>query len=206
MKRQTEIVVIGGTACGPKAAARARRRDPHCKITIIEQAGNLSSATCGFPYYVSRVIEDKSSLVAREPDYFNNVLDIDVLINTRAVAIDRKNHKVGIKNLETGQESSVGYDKLVLATGSLPLIPEMAAKQLNGIFTMNRIEDAYNIHDLVSAGGTGKVVIVGAGLIGLEMAEAFVTQGLEVTIVEALDWALPTLLDFEIAAHVEKHL
>ncbi len=206
MKRQTEIVVIGGTACGPKAAARAQRCDPHCKITIIEQAGNLSSATCGFPYYVSRVIEDKSSLVAREPDYFKDVFDIDVLINTRAVAIDRKAHRVDILNLETGQESSVGYDKLVLATGSLPLIPELAGKQLNGIFTMNKIEDAYTIHNLISAGKTGKVVVVGAGLIGLEMTEAFVTQGLEVTVVEALDWVLPTLLDFEIAAHVEKHL
>ena len=94
MKRHNNIVVIGGNACGPKAAARARRCDPESKITIIEQGENLSTATCGLPYYISGVIEKESTMISRQPDYFRDVMDMKVLTRTRALAIDREAHKV----------------------------------------------------------------------------------------------------------------
>ncbi len=200
------IVIIGGIACGPKAAARARRCDPQAQITIIEQGENLSVATCGLPYYVSGVIDNQRDLVSRRPDFFREVMNIDVLTQTRALAIDRKAHRVEILSLKTNQVSTIEYDKLVLATGSIPSVPDLRGKDLGGVFTLSKIEEAHAIRNLVSPHEIKRAVIIGAGLIGLEMAEAFVSQGLEVTVVEALDWVLPTLLDFEVAAYVEKHL
>jgi len=203
---EKKIVIIGGTACGPKAAARARRCDPHAQITIVEQGENLSVATCGLPYYVSGVIDSQSDLIARGRDFFKGVMNIDVFTRTRALAIDRKTHRVEILNLGTNQASTIEYDKLVLATGSTPTVPDLKGKNLSGVFTLSRIEEAQAIRNLVSPREIKKAVIIGAGLIGLEMAEALVSQGLEVSVVEALDWVLPTLLDFEVAAYLEKHL
>jgi len=206
MKRHNNIVIIGGTACGPKAAARARRCDPEVRITLVEQGENLSTATCGLPYYVSGVIDRESDLIMRQRDFFREVMNMEVLTHTRALAIDRIAHQVSVLDLETNHISTIGYDKLVLATGSVPVVPDLHGIHLGGIFTLSRIEDASAIRKLISSSKMKRVVIIGAGLIGMEMAEAFVSQGLDVTVVEALDWVLPTLLDFEVAAYVEKHL
>lgn len=201
-----KIVIIGGTACGPKAAARARRCDQQAQITLVEQGENLSVATCGLPYYVSGVIDSRQELVTRGPDFFKGVMNIDVLTQTRALAIDHRAHRVEILNLGTNQTSTIEYDKLVLATGSTPTVPDLKGKNLSGVFTLSKIEEAHAIRSLVSPRRIKKAVIIGAGLIGLEMAEALVAQGIEVNVVEALDWVLPILLDFEVAAYVEKHL
>lgn len=206
MEKQNRIVIIGGTACGPKAAARARRCDTAAQITIIEQGENLSTATCGLPYYVSGMIESRSALVTRKPNFFREVMDIEVLTYTRALAIDCEARKVEIISLPTSQISNIEYDKLVLATGSLPVALDLEGKHLKGIFNLTRIEDADAISNLLSQHEIKKAVIVGAGLIGLEVAEAFVSKGLEVTIFEALDRVLPAFFDFELAAHIGKHL
>lgn len=198
-----KIVIIGGTACGPKAAARARRCDQQSRITIVEQEAELSVATCGLPYYVSGVIESRLQLVQRGPDFFKEVMDIKALTRTRAIAIDRKAHRVEILNLAKNRTSTIEYDKLVLATGSTPLSLDGKGK---GIFTLSRIEEAQAIRNLVSPRKINKAVIIGAGLIGLEMAEALVSQGVEVSVVEALGWLVPTLFDFEVAAYLAKHL
>jgi NADPH-dependent 2,4-dienoyl-CoA reductase/sulfur reductase-like enzyme/rhodanese-related sulfurtransferase len=206
MSKQNRIVVIGGTACGPKAAARARRCDPSAKITIIEQKDNLSSATCGLPYFVANVIKKESDLVARQADYFRDVMDMEVLTGTRALAVHPKAHTVEILNQKTDRCSAIEYDNLVIATGATPVMPNWEGKDLKGIFTLSNIPDATAIRDYLSSLDKKEVIIVGAGLIGLEMAEAFTTRGLKVTVIEALGWPLPALLDEEIAAHVEKHL
>jgi NADPH-dependent 2,4-dienoyl-CoA reductase/sulfur reductase-like enzyme/rhodanese-related sulfurtransferase len=201
-----KIVIIGGTACGPKATARARRCDQQAEITLIEQQAELSVATCGLPYYVSGVVESRLELVQRGPDFFKEVLDVEVLTRTRAVAIDRKAKRVEILNLAKNRTSTIEYDKLVLATGSAPTMPDWPGKELKGIFTLSKIEEAQAIRQMVSPRKVDKAVIIGAGLIGLEMAEALVSQGLEVTVVEALDRVLPTLLDFEVSTYLDKHL
>jgi NADPH-dependent 2,4-dienoyl-CoA reductase/sulfur reductase-like enzyme/rhodanese-related sulfurtransferase len=200
------IVVIGGTACGPKAAARARRCAPTCRITLVEQRDNLSTATCGLPYYISGVINNDRDMVAREADYFRTVFDMEVFTGTRAASIDPKAHAVTIEDLKTGRNSTLEYDKLVMATGARPAVPRWEGRDLRGIFTLSGLADAAAIRAHAAAMQGKEAVIVGAGLIGLEMAEAFTVQGLRVTILEALDWPLPALLDFDIAARVGKHL
>ena len=206
MPEQNRIVIIGGTACGPKSAARARRCDPAARITIIEQKENLSTATCGLPYYVSGVIPGESGLVARQVDYFRNVFDMEVLTGTRALTIDPAARTVATLDLKTQKRATLGYDHLVLATGAVPAMPNLEGKDLQGIFTLTGIPDAGAIRSYIAGLENKEVVIVGAGLIGLEMAEAFTARGLKVTVLEALDWPLPALLDFDIAAHVAKHL
>jgi len=203
---QKRIVIIGGTACGPKTAARARRCDPQAHITLIEQGAHLSTATCGLPYYISGVINKEEDLLRVRQDFFEDVMNVEVMTNTRALAIDRLAGEISIQAMESGQVSKIKYDKLVMATGSSPLVPRLEGVQLKGIHTLASIDDANTILDTVSALGLKHVVIVGAGLIGMEMAEAFAAQELDVTVIEALDWVLPTLLDFEVAAKVEKHL
>jgi len=200
------IVIIGGTACGPKAAARARRCDPHVPITLIEQGPSLSTATCGLPYYISGVIKDEGPMVARPPEHFRDVLGMTVLNNTRATAIDRQQRTVAVTDLKTGKDATIKYDKLVLATGSAPVRPDWPGASLKGIFTLSDLPDANAIKRYIAAAKTKEAVIVGAGLIGLEMAEALATLGLKVTVLEALGWPLPQLLDEDMAAPLAKHL
>ncbi len=206
MGKQNNIVIIGGTACGPKAGARARRCDPGAKITIIEQGENLSVATCGLPYYISGVVDSQDELLTRQSDFFRGVLNIDTLTQTEALSVDRRAHSVKVRNLRVKQVSRIGYDTLVLATGSIPVDLGLPGENLGGIFTLSRLEDANAIRDLIPRYGIKKVAIIGSGLIGLEMAEAFICQGQEVAIVEVFDQVLPSLLDFEVAAYVDRHL
>ncbi|MEJ2066868.1 MAG: FAD-dependent oxidoreductase [Deltaproteobacteria bacterium] len=206
MARRNTIVIIGGTACGPKAAARARRCDPHASITLVEQGTTLSTATCGMPYYISGVINNQENLVGQHQDFFHDVIDTDVLSRTQATAVDRNAHTVDIHSLDSDRGSKLEYDKLVIATGSVPVVPDLEGSALGGIFTLTKIEDALAIRKAISPHTIKHAVIIGAGLIGLEMVESFITAGLKVTVIEALDWVLPALMDFEIAASLDRHL
>ncbi len=142
MEKQSNLVIIGGTACGPKAAARARRCDPQARITIVEQGEDLSTATCGLPYYISGLIDSQSDLVARKPDFFRDVMNMEILTHTKALAVDRNAREVEILSLETNRVSTLEYDKLVLATGSIPAVPDLEGRHLRGIFTLTKIKDA----------------------------------------------------------------
>ncbi len=206
MPQQTNIVIIGGTACGPKTAARARRCDPNARITLIERRDNLSTATCGLPYFISGIIPKRQSMIAREADYFRNVFDMTVLTGTEAVTIDRKAYTVTARNLRSGEESTIPYDKLVLATGARPMVFDWEGKDLAGIFTLSDLPDADAIREMLVRDRSETAVIVGAGLIGLEMAESLAERGLEVTVIEARDRVFPAMLDPEISAHLQKHM
>jgi NADPH-dependent 2,4-dienoyl-CoA reductase/sulfur reductase-like enzyme/rhodanese-related sulfurtransferase len=207
MDKQKNIVVIGGNACGPKAAARARRLSPGDKITMIEQGDYVSTATCGLPYYVSGAISKQSDLFVQGPGYFRRILNIEVMTHTRALSIDPRGHRVELTDLKTNQMSTLDYDKLVLATGSTPIVLDIKGSNLKNIHTMTKVADAEATRNILTPDGKIKsAVIIGAGLIGLEMAEALTARGLSVTIIEALDKILPAMLDFEMAAYVARHL
>ena len=207
MDPEQNIVIIGGMACGPKTAARARRRDPNARITIVEQGPTVSEGSCGLPYYMGGVIKNERSLLVRTPQQFKEASNIDVLGWTRATAIDRKEHRVEVTNVETGVTSSLPYDKLVIATGAVPVVPaSLEGKDLEGVFTLTKIADANRIIAALAAPDAKKAVVVGGGLIGMEGAEAFRERGLYVSVVEALEHVLPGLLDEDMSAAVEKEL
>ncbi len=207
MNTERHIVVIGGMACGPKAAARARRCDPHVRITIVEQGNTVSEGSCGLPYYVAGQVASDKALLIRTPKYFKEVSDIDMLTGTRATSIDRVAHEVEVTNVETGVATRLHYDKLVLATGATPAVPgALPGKDLRRVFTLTKIADANAILKTLSDPSVKRAVVVGAGLIGLESVEAFKARGLDVSVVEALDHVLPALLDPEMSLLVEKEL
>ncbi len=207
-----KVVIIGGVAAGAKTAARLRRRDPQVEITVLEQGEHLSYGACGLPYYVSDVVKDHEELmstplgVIRNAQFFKNVKGFNAIIRTRAEEIDCARKVVRAINVETGKKEEFPYDKLVLATGGNPVVPPFEGANLRNIFQLSTIEDGRAIKNYVDAGNARNAVIVGAGLIGLEMVEAFKKRGVNVTVVELLDWVLPALLDKDMGLLVGQYL
>lgn len=206
-----KYVIIGGSAAGPKVASKIRRLDQEGEITIIQKGKYLSMASCGYPYFVGGVFDDKNSLIAtptgapRDPSFFFNVKNIKALVETEAVAIDTKNKKVSTKNLASGKTDEIPYDKLIITTGATPVIPNLPGKDLENITALQSMEDACFLKDVAVEKKIKKAVVVGGGLIGIETCEALQLAGIQITIVEMLDQVLP-FLDWEMAKLVENHL
>ena len=206
-----KIVVIGGVAAGLKAAAKARRCDPAALITVVEKGKIISYGACGLPYYVAGDVEDIGRLMAtpagamRNPAFFKNVKDITVLTETLATAIDRAAKQVRVKNLANGEESVLPYDKLVIATGSRPIKPPLPGGDLANIHQLWHPDDAQAVRAGLERGKFTNAVIIGAGLVGLEMAEALKLWDVNVTIVEMKDQIFPAFLDEEVALAVAKY-
>lgn len=192
------ILIIGGVAAGPKAAARARRRDPQAEITILEQGEFVSFAGCGLPYLIGGQVAEARELmctpvgVVRDAAFFQNVKNIRVLTRTRAVAIDRASKTVTARQLDSGQVLVFPYDKLVLATGSRPVKPALPGADLAGVHTLRSIPDALAIKDALAH--VTDVTVIGAGLVGLEVVDALLAarQGRDfnITLVEKLPFHL----------------
>ncbi len=206
-----KIVVIGGVAAGPKAAARARRLDPNAEITIVEKDELLSYAGCGLPYYISGMVEDRRQLMAtpigvlRDPKFFAQVKDIKVLNRTRATAIDRTAREVEVQGVDTGEVQRLPYDKLIIATGADPLEPPIPGKDLQKVWRLKQVEDADRFRAFLQTDSCPKVAIIGGGLIGMEMTEAVVECKGAVTVIEMLPHVLP-MLDADMAYLLEKHM
>ena len=205
------IVVIGGVAAGPKAAARARRLDPSAEITIVEKDEILSYASCGLPYYISGMVKARRQLITssagalRDPQFFAKVKNIKVLNKTLAVAVDRQAREVEVQDLSTGETRRLPYDKLIIATGAETLEPPIPGKDLQNVVRLKRVEDADRFRAYVESQPRSQVVLVGGGLIGIEMAEALTLKGFDVTIVEMLPHILP-MLDADVTSLLEKYL
>ena len=158
MSDPKKILIIGGVAAGPKAAAKCRRLDQNAKITIIEKGYNFSYAGCGMPYYVSGQVSSSSELMEtptgqiRGADYFKNAKAIIAMNRTEALSIDRQNKTVKIKNLETNVESDLEYDKLILGTGANPAVPPIEGIKLLNIHTLHSIEDCEALKNLIDTG------------------------------------------------------
>jgi len=212
MRQHVRVVIIGGVAAGPKTASRIIRMNPDADVTIIEKGSFLSYAGCGLPYYVSGVVKEQKDLmctpvgVVRDPVFFSRVKNVHVLNATKAVVIDRAGKRVGLAPPDGADPVSwIGYDKLVLCTGARPVRPPIPGIEKRGIHALHDVEDAEGVRALLAQTRAKDVVVVGGGLIGVEMTEALAEHGCRVTIVEKLDQIL-TLLDTHMARLVERHL
>ena len=211
-QHKQKILIVGGVACGPKAAARARRRDPAAEITIFERGRHISYAGCGLPYYLAGAVKIMDGLMTtasgdlRDPEFFHAVKDVTVRTGALVEAIAPDQKQIRVKDLAAGQTEICPYDQLVLATGASAVSPPIPGINLKQIFTLRRPEDAEGLLKLIEAGAADKVTIVGAGRIGLEVADAFGAQGVETTIVEMTNGVLPGMVDREVAEMVAQTL
>ena len=205
------IVVIGGSAAGPKAASRARRLDENAQITLIQKSADLSMASCGYPYYVGGFFDDRDQLlcspagVVRDSRFFWNAKKIETMVRTEVVSVDTKRKEVSFVNLVTGEKGSLPYDKLIIATGAVPRKPPVPGVDLDGISTLQSMQDADFLRKVKDEGKIKKAVVVGGGLIGIETCEALHLAGIEITIVEMLPQLL-TFLDLQMAKIVQNYV
>jgi NADPH-dependent 2,4-dienoyl-CoA reductase/sulfur reductase-like enzyme/rhodanese-related sulfurtransferase len=204
------IVVIGGSAAGPKAAAKARRTDEFAEITLIQRDPDLSMASCGYPYYIGGTFDDRNLLVCtpagipRDPKFFDKAKRINALVRTEAIRIDRQTKTVTYKHLDTEEQGEVHYDRLVLATGAAPVCPVAPGFDLEGVLTLHSLADADALRAIRDEKQVTKAIIVGGGLIGFEVCEALRLAGIETTIIEKTPQVLP-FLDPDLAKLVENH-
>jgi NADPH-dependent 2,4-dienoyl-CoA reductase/sulfur reductase-like enzyme len=177
------LIVIGGDAAGMSAASQAKRRRPELDIDVFERGPTTSYSACGIPYYVGRVVNKEEKLIIRTPEKFLEQDGIDARVLHEVVEIDTKAGKVRVHDLQHGRSSWESYDQLLIATGAAPIRPDMVSADAVGIFSVSTLEDGNRIRRFLDSGGVKKAIIVGGGYIGLEMAEALVMNGLEVSLV-----------------------
>jgi len=181
------LVVIGGCAAGMSAASKARRLNPDLEIVVYERTGFVSYGSCGLPYYVSGLIDDHNTLVVRTPAQFAK-RDIQVHLHHEVTEIDTENRRVLVDDLLNEGGATRGryesYDKLLVATGGRPImLPDFSLGDLAGVFVMRAVEDGVATREFIQHERPKKAVIIGAGYIGLEMAESFHELGLETTVI-----------------------
>jgi NADPH-dependent 2,4-dienoyl-CoA reductase/sulfur reductase-like enzyme/rhodanese-related sulfurtransferase len=199
------IVIVGGVAGGASCAARLRRMDEFAEIFIFERGGDVSFANCGLPYYVGGAITDRRRLLVSTPERFRDIFRIEVRTRHAVRSIDRGKKTVEVQNLQTGAVSREAYDVLVLAPGAAPIRPQLAGIDLPGIFSMRTLQDVDSLQSWLNYHNPARAIVVGAGYIGLEMAENFSRRGMEVALIERMDQAMPQM-DPEMVSPVYQEL
>lgn len=217
-----KVIIVGGVAGGASCAARLRRLDEQAEILMVERGPYVSYANCGLPYHVGGVIQREASLLVASETMFRTQFAIDVRTRCEAIEVSPRQKTVQLRDLETGEVTTHGYDKLVLAPGAASVRPPLPGIDLPGIFHVRTVPDARQIREWIERGSpflTGmdrysglqtirprtRAVVVGGGFIGLEMVENLVHRGFDVTLVERLDQVLPPV-DVEHARVVEAYL
>jgi len=202
---EKRILVVGGVAGGASAAARARRLDEGCEIVVFDRGPFVSFANCGLPYYVGDVIHDEQDLIVASPELFRERFEIEVRVRSEVLAIDRGARAIAVRDLTSGREYTESYTHLILAPGARPVRPPIEGIDLPGIFVLRTIPDSARMRSWIEEHAAARAVVVGAGFIGLEMAENLAHRGLSVTMIELADQVMPPL-DPELARPVEDRL
>ena len=189
------LVVIGGDAAGMSAASQARRLKGPDELEIIafERGQHTSYAACGIPYWIGGLIDERDALVARAPEVFRTKQAIDVRLRHEVTSIDTEARTVTVHDLEAGEVSDHGYDQLLIATGATPLRPPVPGIDADGVLGVQTLDHGQRVIDALAAREPRRVVVIGAGYIGIEMAEAMLLRGLEVHVVEMADQPMSTL-------------
>jgi len=191
MNSSPRFLIVGGVAAGASAAARARRLSETAAITLLERGPDVSFANCGLPYFIGGEIKQRDALAVQTPQTLKALLALDVRTSTEAVAIDCPGKRVQIRHLAARTEEWLPYDQLLLAPGAVPLRPPLPGIDNPRIYTLRSLQDMDRIK--TAAAAARHVTVIGAGFIGLEMAEQFIHLGKQVTLVELLDQVLPPL-------------
>ncbi len=200
-----KVLVLGGVAAGTKIAAKLMREDRSNEVIVLNKGKNISYAGCGLPYYVGHVIEDRDQLIVNTPEKYSKLTGVQVLTETEATKVDPEAKKVTAVDLKTGEEKAYDYDKLVISVGASPIKPPIEGCDLENVFFVRTPEDAIQLRDVVDAGDVKRAVVVGAGYIGLEIAENLKLKGIRPFVLDMAPHALPGF-DAEMAEYVEGKL
>jgi len=201
-----KIVVIGGVAGGASAAARARRLDELAEIVMFERGPHVSFSNCCLPYRLSDTIDSCDDLVLMSPNCFKTQYNIDARVNSEVTKIKRKEKKVAVKNLETGEEYEESYDKLVLSPGANPILPgSIKGVKKDNVFTIRNVVDIDKLYSYINENNIEDIAVIGAGFIGIEVAENLHNAGKNVSLVEAMDQVMAPF-DFDMAQLLHKEL
>lgn len=199
-----KILIVGGVAGGMSAATRLRRLNENAEIIVFEKGPYVSFANCGLPYYVGGEIAEREKLIVQSAKALKNRFNLEVRENSEVIAIDSEGKKVTV--VSNGESYVESYDKLILSPGAKPLIPQIKGlNQATNVFSLRNIPDVDKIMTYLKAKAPKSATIIGAGFVGLEMAENLAKRGLSVTIVEKAPHVLPTI-DREMAAFVNEEL
>lgn len=197
------IIIVGGVAGGASAAARARRHSENTHIILLERGPDVSFANCGLPYHIGGEISDRAELNVQTPQSLRDLLNLDVRTLTEAIAIDRVNKTIQVRDVTSGAEDTLAYDQLILSPGARPLVPSMPGIEDSRIMTLRNLQDTDCIK--AAAEQAHQILVIGAGFIGLEMAEQLVHLGKSITLIERNPQVLP-LLDKPMVRPLEKAL
>lgn len=204
MREGGRLVVVGGVAAGLSAASRARRLRPDIEVIVLEQGHDVSYGACSLPYYIAGVVSSRNDLFVYGADFFRNERRMDLRLGAEATAISPSARTVTCR-YEDGASESIKYDALVLATGARPIVPPLPGSSIPGVFKLRSLSDGDSIKAFVEEEGPRSAVVLGAGYIGLEMAEALLVRGLDVTVIEKLPGVLSTY-DPDMSEIVEREL
>lgn len=196
------ILVIGAVAAGTSAAAKARRNNDQAEIVIYEKDKDISYSGCGLPYYIGGEVEVLDELTPRDPVFFKSKYNVDVLTGHKVLKIDTKAKELTVKNLDTDEIFKDHYDKLIIATGAVPFVPNVKEIHKQNVFFLRNVQDARNIKDYMDKRKPNHAVIVGTGFIGFEMLENLMENGINVTIIEKQNKITPNL-DEDMATFLE---
>jgi len=166
-----KVLIVGGVAGGASAAARLRRLDETAEIIVFEKGEYISYANCGLPYYIGEVIKKKERLIVQTPENMRKRFNIDIRVNSEVISIDRKSKTVEVLDRSNNRIYTESYDRLILSPGAEPVKPRLGGVDSQRVFTLRDIPDTYRIKDFIDNSRPENAVIVGAGFIGLEMAE-----------------------------------
>lgn len=203
--KRMKTVIIGGVAGGATAAARLRRRRPDMEIVILERGQYISYANCGLPYYIGGVIQNRDALLLQTPEAMKQKFNIDVRIQSEAVAVLPEEKKVKVQNVVSGEIYEESYDKLILASGSSPVKPPIPGIDGAGIFTLWNVPDTDRIKSYIEEQKPKHAAVIGGGFIGLEMAENLKEAGISVSLIEMQDQVMAPV-DFEMAQLLHENL
>lgn len=198
---QKTTIIVGGVAGGATVAARLSRLSADNRVIIIERGPHVSFANCGLPYYIGGVIPEERNLLLATPELFRTRYGIDVLVQHEAIKIRREERILEVRRLTDGEIIEMPYDNLVLSPGAAPFRPNMPGIDLPGVYTLRNVPDANRIKEHLRETGARRALVIGAGFIGLEVAENLHHAGLEVSIVEGGNHVLPPL-DAQMAGYV----
>lgn len=201
-----KVLVLGGVAAGTKIAAKLMREDRANEVTVLNKGRNISYAGCGLPYYVGHVIENKEELIVNTPLKYEKLTGVKVLTEMEAVKVEPNQKKVSAIDLKTGETKDFSYDKLVIAVGASPVKPPVEGCDLENVFFMRTPEDAIRLRTLIDGGSIKKAVVVGAGYIGLEIAENLKTMGVRPFVLDMAPQILAPGFDKEMADYAEGKL